>query len=76
MQFDLQLAVGQAPTVRMGFSPSDLLNYQAPCGGSKPPPYGWALVHPLHVIHSSFGGGSEYCSVRSQHHDLHRTDGL
>ena len=42
---------------------------------SKPPPYGWASVHPLHVIHSSFGGGSEYCSLRSLHHDLHRTDG-
>ena len=35
------------PTVRMGFSPSALLDYQAGGGGSKPPPYGFALVHPL-----------------------------
>ena len=42
------------PTVRMGFSPSDLLNYQAPCGGSKPPPYGGASVHPLSLAYGQW----------------------
>ncbi len=42
----------------MGFSPSAFLaNRQTAVGAS--PLYGWALVHPLHAIHPSFGGGSE-----------------
>ncbi len=35
------------------------LNYRTRYGGSEPPPYGWALVHPLHGLLPSVGGGSE-----------------
>ena len=55
---------------------------------SSPPPYGWALVHPFLRSEtwrskSSHGqetgengeGGNKYCSLRSQHHVHHRTDG-
>jgi len=27
-------------------------------------------------IRKTYSGGSKYCSLRSQHHDPHRTDGL
>ena len=47
-----------AHLVRMGFSPSAQFVYMGSGRRSKPLPYGWALVHPLNVIHSSFGSGS------------------
>ena len=47
--FEGELAVGINPTVRMGFSPSAVLDYQAGCGGSKLPPYGWALEIDRHA---------------------------
>jgi hypothetical protein len=37
---------GWIETVRMGFSPSAVLLKMSAADGSKPPPYGWALVHP------------------------------
>ena len=47
-----------AHLVRMGFSPSAQFVYMGSGRRSKPLPYGWALGHPLNVIHSSFGSGS------------------
>ena len=45
--------------------------------------YGWARVPAKQGISPSavvilidIGGGSKYCSLRSQHHEPHRTDGL
>ena len=59
----------------MGLSPSALVDYRAPCGGSKPPPYepapyGLALVHPLYWLIELIAVG-----VNPHRTNPHRTDG-
>ena len=45
---------GWIETVRMGFSPSAVLLKMSAADGSKPPPYEWALVHPISVVWHDF----------------------
>jgi len=75
----------QVPSIRLSFSPAAMLIHCVIGGGSKPPPYGWAdrsrrsadRAHRSDASRESkpLCGGSNYCSLLSQHHDPLRTAG-
>jgi hypothetical protein len=62
------------PSVRLGFSPAAMLADRR-CRREQVPSIRLGFSPAAMLIHCVIGGGSKYCSLRSQHHDPLRTAG-